>query len=240
MYKGKTILLIAPAYNEERKIGEVVRRAPKHIVDKVLVVDDGSTDGTADVARREGAVVLGLGRVMGVGAALRAAFDLAQSERFDITVVIAGNNKDAPEELPRLLDPICEQDCDFVVGSRYLDGGLYGGDMPLYRKFATRVHPLLIGLITGKRITESTNGYRAIKTSVFTDPRINLHQRWLDTYQLEVYLLIKLLQLGYRCTEVPVSKIYPARRIGRTKMRPFVDWWKMLEPIFLLGLRIRS
>ena len=238
MYKSRKIIMIAAAYNEEGKIGEVVRRTPRDIVDVVYVVDDGSTDGTASEARRYGAEVTSLRRMCGVGVALRLGFKEAQRRGMDIVVVIAGNNKDAPEEITRLLDPICDEDYDFVMGSRFLSGGLYGGDMPLYRKAATRIHPVLVGLLCRKAITESSNGYRAMKVSVLADSRIDLYQGWLDGYQLEVYLLMKLLKLGYRTTEVPVTKIYPPRSEGNTKMRPFVDWWQMLSPIFLVGLGI--
>jgi dolichol-phosphate mannosyltransferase len=240
MYKSRSVLLIAPAFNEEAKIGEVVRRTPRHIVDTVLVIDDGSTDGTAAAARRYGAEVISLDCVCGVGYAIRRGFDEARRRGFDIVVVIAGNNKDAPEEIGRLLDPVCDEDYDFVMGSRFLAGGRYGGDMPRYRKLATRLHPFLVGLFCGRPITESSNGYRAMKVSVLDDPRLDLRQGWLDGYQLEVYLLIKLLKLGYRNTEVPVSKIYPSKGVGNTKMRPLVDWWHMLSPIFVIGLGIEG
>ena len=232
--------MIAPAYNEEVKIKEVVRRSPRDIVDKVLVVDDGSTDATAEVSRAAGAEVLTLERVMGVGYAIRAGYEVAKREGFDIAVVIAGNNKDSPEQLPRLLDPICDQNYDFVMGSRYLSGGHYGGDMPRYRIWATRLHAILVSIVCGKKVTESTNGYRAMKVSILSDDRINLFQPWLDQYELEVYLLMKVLMLNYKTTEVPVSKVYPSRKIGRTKMRPIIDWWKMLRPIFLLGLGMKK
>ena len=236
MYKSQTVFLIAAAYNEEGKIGEVVRRTPRDIVDTVFVVDDGSTDATASEARRYGAEVVSLERVYGAGFAVRLGLKEAKRRGADIAVVIAGNNKDAPEEITRLLDPICDAKSDFVMGSRFLDGGGYGGDMPLYRKIATRLHPLLVSMFCSKRISESSNGYRAIKVSVLTDPRINLYQKWLNGYQLEVYLLMKLLKLGYRTTEVPVTKVYPHRSKGNTKMRPLVDWWHMLSPVFIVGL----
>ena len=240
MYKSRKILLIAPAFNEEAKIGEVVRRTPRDIVDVMLVVDDGSTDATAIVARRHGAEVISLDRVYGVGHAIRRGFEEACRGHFDIVVVIAGNNKDAPEEITRLLDPICDDDYDFVIGSRFLAGGAYGGDMPLYRKLATRLHPFLVSLFCGKSITESSNGYRAMKVSVLDDARIDLRQDWLAGYQLEVYLMMKLLKLGYRTIEVPVSKIYPSKTAGNTKMRPLVDWWHMLAPIIVIGLGIEG
>ncbi|MBM3581063.1 MAG: glycosyltransferase family 2 protein [Alphaproteobacteria bacterium] len=235
MYKSRRVLLIAPAFNEEAKIGEVVRRTPRDIVDTILVVDDCSTDRTAEVARARGADVLINDRRRGVGYAIRRGYTFARTNGFDIVVVIAGNNKDSPEEIIRLLDPICDGKCDFVMGSRYLPGGVAGGDMPVYRKLATRLHPLLVRLLTGRRVTESTNGYRALKVSVLNDPRIDLYQIWLDSYELEMYIFMKLIKLGYRMGEVPVSKIYPPRHIGNTKMVPVLDWWKMLAPIFIFG-----
>jgi dolichol-phosphate mannosyltransferase len=183
--------------------------------------------------------VLSLGAVMGVGAALRAGLRRAVDGAFDVAVILAGNNKDDPSEIPRLLDPICDQGCDLIVGSRYLAGGAYGGDMPAYRKLATRLHPWLMSRFTGKRLTETTNGFRALRLGVLQDRRIDLDQAWLAGYGLEVYLLYKVLVCGYRHAEVPCTKIYPPKRMGNTKMRPIVGWWDILRPVFLLGLGIK-
>jgi dolichol-phosphate mannosyltransferase len=237
MYRGLRTVLIAPVLDEEKKIGEVVRRAPRDIVDQVLVVDDGSKDTSAEVARSFGAEVLSLGRTVGVGAALRAGFQWSKARGFDVIAICAGNNKDSPEELPRLLDPIADG-ADFVQGSRYLAGGRTGG-MPLYRHFATRLHPLLFSLAARKWVSESTNGFRAFRTSLLDDARINLDQDWLDEYELEPYLYWKTIRLGYDTREVPVTKIYPPKSIGYTKMKPITGWWSMLRPIVLLGLGLR-
>ena len=239
MYQGRRIIALIPAYDEEAKIGDVVRRIDASLVDTILVIDDGSTDDTADVASRCGAEVLRLDRMYGVGAALRAGMTYARQQRFDIVCILAGNNKDDPSELPRLLDPICDDQADFVIGSRFLSGGTAGGDMPFYRRVATRLHPWLASMFVGKRLTESTNGFRALRLSMLDDPRINLHQTWRDGYGLEVYLLLRIIQLGYRHVEVPCTKIYPPRRLGITKMRPVIDWWRILQPVFLTGMGIK-
>lgn len=239
MYKNLSVVALVPAYNEQAKIGRVVQRIDRSVVDEVWVIDDGSTDVTASVALREGANVLSLGRVRGVGAALREGLRCARARGFDAAVILAGNNKDEPREIPRLLDRIHDDECDLVMGSRYLPGGSAAGDMPLYRRLATRLHPWLMSRFAGKRLTESTNGFRAIRLSMLADPRIRLNQPWLDGYGLEVYLLWKALHLGYKHAEIPCTKTYPQRRAGFTKMTPIVGWWSILRPVFLLGLGLR-
>jgi dolichol-phosphate mannosyltransferase len=231
--------MIAPVLNEELKIGEVVRRAPREVVDEVLVVDDGSTDRSPDVARGLGAVVLPMGRTVGVGAALRAGYRYAVERGHDVVITIAGNNKDAPEEIPLLVDPIADDRADFVQGSRFLKRDANFGPMPLYRRIATRVHPILFSLVARRWVTESTNGFRAIRTRVLADPRLDLSAPWLDEYELEPYLYLRAIRLGYRTAEVPVTKIYPAKKLGQTKMKPITGWWSILRPLVYVGLGLR-
>ncbi len=239
MYKGNKIVAIAPALNEAGKIGSVVQRIPRELVDLTLVVDDGSTDSTAQEAERFGATVICFDRVKGAGAALRAGIDYAIQHQYDIVVVLAGNNKDAPEEIIRLIRPIVDEGQDFVQGSRFVTGGLYG-NMPFYRVLATRLHPLLFSMVSGKKVTESTNGFRAFRTSLFADKGINLWQDWLDQYELEPYLYYKIIKCGYNTTEVPVTKIYPPKQLGYTKMKPLIGWWSILRPLLYLALRLKT
>jgi dolichol-phosphate mannosyltransferase len=239
MFHGLTVVSVAPAYNEEGIIGQVVAKVPTDVVDTILVVDDGSTDGTAGEAVEAGALVIRHGKNRGLGAAIRTAIDYASANGFDVIVIMAGNGKDDPAEIPRLLEPIATEGVEYVQGSRYLDGGRYG-NMPLYRLIATKVYPWVLSLILGTRLTDCTNGFRAYRTSIFDDPRIDIHQAWLDAYDLELYLHYKVHRLKHRTKEVPVSKIYIRER-GRpySKVKPITGWWSMLRPIVFLGLGLK-
>ena len=235
------ILACPIAFNEEKKIESVFRRFQGVTsVDEVLLIDDASTDGTRAAAERMGIKVFTQPKRQGVGAGIRTAIRYARENNFDILVVLAGNDKDRPSEINRLVDPIAHEGYDFVQGSRYLAGGNYG-QMPLYRQVSTRfIHPLLFSLISGRRITDSTNGFRAFRISVFQDQRINIDQDWLNQYELEPYIFYKFIKLGYKVKEAPVTKIYPPKSLGYTKMKPITGWWSILRPIFLLGLGIKK
>ena len=240
MYRGLSVIAIVPVFNEETKIGTVIGRMPRPVVDEVLVVDDGSTDSSADVARLSDTKVISLGTTLGVGAALLAGYRFAIEHGYNVAVTVAGNNKDAPEEIPLLLDPIAQDRADFVQGSRFLKRGAKLGAMPAYRKIATRLHPLLFSLVARRSVTESTNGFRAVRTCILADPRLDLSQTWLRQYELEPYLYLRSILLGYRTVEVPVTKMYPPKPLGQTKMKPIVSWWSILRPLVYVGLGLRK
>jgi dolichol-phosphate mannosyltransferase len=240
MYRGLNVIAIVPVFNEAAKIREVVSRTPREIVDEVLVVDDGSTDDSREVARSAGAEVISMDATLGVGAALQLGYEYAVRRQYDVAVTVAGNNKDAPEEIPLLLDPIADGRADFVQGSRFLKRGASFGPMPAYRQVATRLHPLLFSLLARRWVTESTNGFRAVRTCVLLDPRLDLSQTWLRQYELEPYLYLRSIQLGYRTVEVPVTKIYPPKELGQTKMKPIAGWWSILRPLVYVGLGLRK
>lgn len=238
----KLKVLAAPiAFNEEKKIIRVFNRFKGlNVADKVMLMDDGSTDSTPQVVRDMGYEVLSHPERKGVGAAIRTLLYYAKENGFNVVVILAGNDKDRPDQIPRLLEPVEQEGYVFVQGSRYLPGGDFG-NMPFYRQICTRyLHPILFTVISGMKITDSTNGFRAIHLSLLDDRNIDLNQSWLDQYELEPYLFYKSIKLGHKVKEVPVSKIYPPKELGYTKMKPITGWWSILRPLFLLGLKIKK
>ncbi len=239
-------ILVSPiAFNERVKLQSVVERflkCPLYGKADYLVMDDGSSDGSAQMLESyadRGVRALHHPRQSGVGAAIRTVIKYARANKYDVLVIMAGNDKDDPDELPVLLKAI-DDGFDFVQGSRYKGRVGVGGDMPFYRKIATRMHPWLMSLFLGVGITDSTNGFRAFRLSIFNDKRINIDQPWLDAYELEPYLMFKAIRLRYKFTEVFVTKIYPPKKLGYTKMKPFLGWWSILKPVFYLGLGMKQ
>ncbi len=233
------------AYNELTKLENAIQRflnAPVRDAVDYVVIDDGSTDGTTAMInsfKEQGVSAVRHDVRRGVGAAIRTAIHFAKSQGYRTIVIMAGNDKDDPHEIPLLLSPLSDQGFEIVQGSRYVGGERIGGDMPLYRKWATRLHPFLMSILTGVKVTDSTNGFRAMQLSLFDDQEINIDQDWLNAYELEPYILYKAIKHGHRFKEVPVTKIYPPRELGYTKMKPISGWWSILRPLILLGLRIR-
>ena len=237
---GRKVIVVIPAYNEKSRISKALIGMPPE-VDLPLVIDDGSTDGTAEAARSCGATVFSLPKHSNLDTALRTGFEIALCDGYPIVVVMAGNGKDDPRQIQRLLRPIEENDYDFVQGSRYLSGGQCG-HMPLHRIIGTRLYPWLIRLSTGFPATDGTNGFRAFKASILRDPNIDICQPWLGRTGMEFYLALKVIKLGYRVIEVPVNKIYPttSQYSSYTKVKPITDWWNILKPWCYLTLRLRK
>jgi dolichol-phosphate mannosyltransferase len=235
------VVVIAPVYNEKGKIGRAVGKVPRDAAAEVVVVSDASDDGSDEDARAAGATVLRHERTMGVGAAIRTGLKYGLEKGYDVLVVMAGNDKDDPTEIPKLVAPIVERGADYVQGSRYAAGGR-SGKMPLHRVILTRAYPWLVRLVTGFPITDATNGFRAMTAEFLKDPRVDMDQEWLDRGELEYYLQLKALMLGFKVEEVAVTKIYPDLSAYRnyTKVRPFYDWFRNLRPIFYLTLGIKS
>ena len=237
---SEKILCILPAFNEQGKIGRVIEKVKAvGIVDEIVVADDCSTDNTYDEAKSAGATVVRHEKNMGVGSGIRSGIKYGIENNFDIAVILSGDDQHEPKELPMVIDKIKEDKSNFIQGSRRLKGG-DAVNPPLFREITTRLYSIVFTILTGQRITDGTNGFRAFYLSMFEDETINLNQDWLNTYELEPYLLFKAVTSEkYNVIEVPITVYYHGEKKQYTKMKPFRDWWRLARPLFFLKFKIK-
>jgi glycosyltransferase involved in cell wall biosynthesis len=193
------LVVVIPAFNEAESVGPVVR-AVRTIIDGLgtaaLVMDDGSHDGTADVARAAGAMVCSLGRNVGQGVVLRLGYRLASARGARYIATADADGQFDPGELPFLLAPLVSGDADFVNGSRRLGRNIQADQV---RRAGVVVFGALLSALTGTRITDPSNGLRAWRTEV-TDT-VALKQPQYQTSEL----LIRTIAHGFRVLEVPAT-----------------------------------
>ncbi len=205
------VVALICAYEEEDCIGDVVKRIPSEACGlrvSTLVVVDGGDDGTARVARDLGAVTFELPVNLGHGVALRAGYRLCVAGGADYVVTLDADGQNDPGEIPTMLAPLVDDEADFVVGSRRL-----GIDQTSdgYRKLGVVFFATLMNALTGARLTDTSNGFRALRTSLLADVVDRLEQ---DQYQTSE-LLVTALKRGWRVTECPT--VWYERAAGETK-----------------------
>lgn len=237
-------LAIIPVYRDNDSILKVLSKFKEKVVDEICIIMDSESESDSKKILNmpiPAAVHLIQNRGRkGVGYAIRQGIQYALDKSYSIVVVLAGNNKDDPREIPRLLKPIIAENYDYVQGSRFLPGGRRVKN-PFIRGVFSRFYPFLWTSFTNVRCTDVTNGFRAYRLGIFDDPRINIWQRWLDAYELEYYIHYKVLTLGYKMKEIPVSKSYPFKwKGGYSKISPFRDWWTIVRPLVYLKLGVRD
>lgn len=150
-------IVAMPAYNEERSIAKMIIGAKKY-VDQVVVIDDGSSDRTAEIAESAGAYVVQHETNGGYGAALRTCFDTARALGADKMVIIDSDGQHDPEEIPKLLWPL-DKSVDLVIGSRFCNGN--GKNIPAYRKVGMKVLDIATNAAGGINVTDTQSGFRA-------------------------------------------------------------------------------
>jgi len=200
----KKICAILPAYNEELAIGSVIVRS-KEFVDNIIVVDDGSTDGTAEIATLAGATVLRHVKNLGKGAALRTGF--AAADGADIIVMLDADGQHEPTYIPALVKPILDGEADIVNGSRYLDGNNLG--TPLYRRFGQIILDKAVHINSGIKVTDSQSGFRAFASWTKSAFRFDT-----DGMAIESEMLDDAARAGLRIKEVKIGVRYDVRKRG--------------------------
>ncbi len=213
----KTCALI-PGFNEEAHIEDVVKRS-RPLVDAVLVVDDGSSDKTAAVAREAGAEILQHDVNQGKGLALRHGLDRAVAEGFDAAITLDADGQHIPEEIPLFLAAAAE--ADIVVGNRMGDVA----KMPWLRLKTNQFTSWVVSRLAGVHVADSQVGFRLIRTTVWQE----IADRVLScNYDFESEILVAAGRAGFRLAEVPVSTVYGDETSSIHPVRDTIRFFSMV------------
>ena len=193
------VVAAIPCYNEAAFIGDVVRRTQAH-VDRVVVVDDGSSDGTAEAARAAGALVHRHPTNLGPGAAARTCLEAGRELGAEVLVTLDGDGQHDPDEIPAVIGPVLAGELDLTIGSRFLGGY---NNVARYRKFGIDVITFLYNVGARTKITDAQScfrayGRRALETLTITE----------DGFGFSVETLVQARRSGLRIDEVSISCIY--------------------------------
>ena len=232
------VAVVIPALNEAGKIGRVLDKFPKDGRFEAIVVDDGSTDGTGDEARAHGAaLVIRHAQRGGVGNAIRDGWQAGLARERPYLALLSGDDQHDPSEMIGALDALLAADADYLQGSRWMAGGQVLGNSG-GRGLGTRIYSIAFSLLAGRRVTDATNGFRIFRSSILAHPSVSIDQPWLDSYDMEPYVLFKAIRGGYRVIEHPCTVFYHAHE-GYTKMRGIKDWWRLFRPALLLRTGVK-
>lgn len=210
-------ITIIPVYNEEKTIEMVVRGSLQY--SDVLVVDDGSTDKTADLAKKTCAQIIKHDQNRGKGAAIKTGFNKALKDGYKAIVLIDGDGQHDPQFIPSLVDNM--GDASMVICSRFINGTTTG--MKLQRRISNRLTTNLLRLITGYKITDSQCGFRAISSD---SAPIFLSIPY-DDYEFESEMLYQASQNNLSIKEIPIPCSYKGEK-------SYITWAKVLKYIFFI------
>ena len=192
-------IVCIPAYNEEKSIGDVVRRSLGH-ADKVLVCDDGSTDGTAKIAKEAGAEVILHRKNEGYGASIITLFDRAREENADIMITIDGDGQHNPDQIPLLISTLQENGVDVVIGSRFLDRS---SNTPGYRRQGIKIITSAANFGAGFKVSDAQSGFRAYSRDAIR----SIHPTETGM-SVSTEILMKISNKGLSLAEVPITISY--------------------------------
>jgi glycosyltransferase involved in cell wall biosynthesis len=207
----RTCALI-PAFNEAPYIAEVVEGARQYVAE-VVVIDDGSVDATANIARAAGATCLQFPRNRGKASALRAGLAYARDHNFTHVITLDGDGQHLPEDIRAMLRVAEETGADLVIGARSFDRAR----MPRSRYFSNTIGSRLASALVGCEIRDSQSGFRLFRLDKLDGAK--LRSRY---YELEMEILIKMARSGCTIAHAPVRTVYGDRQ-ARSKMKPVRD-----------------
>ena len=199
-------IIVIPAYNEEKTIGDTVRGALQ-VADRVLVVDDGSTDRTSEIASAAGATVVRHAVNRGLGGALGTGIEGALRLGADLIATMDADGQHRPEDAKRAMDRVAEGDVDFVIGSRMLEKK---GNMPARRRLAQFLGNALTYVLFRKWVTDSQSGLRGM--SRHAAERIRLRSSRME---VSSEFVKEIVDKRLRLAEIPIEAIYTAYSLSK-------------------------
>ncbi len=235
MYNNKSVAAVIPCYNEESQIERVISTIPEYI-DKILVVDDCSSDKTVKVVEQVAAqypkvVLIQHKKNQGVGGAIASGYKWARDNNIDVAVVMAGDGQMDPDELPRLLQPVCEGEVDYTKSNRLVYGDAYN-QIPKVRYFGNSVLSLLTKIASGYwHIADSQSGYTAIgKAPLHTINWDKMYKRYGQPNDL----LVKLNIYNFKVRDVVTKPVYNVGEKSTMKVRKvvFTIGWLLIKRFF--------
>ncbi|WP_335872947.1 glycosyltransferase family 2 protein [Bacillus sp. 2205SS5-2] len=224
--RKQTVIVFMPAYNEEESIGDVIRNVPRgisaNIEVKVLVINDGSTDGTVKVANEAGAdYIVEMDRNSGLGAAVRKGLSHCIELGADIAVMIDADGEYPATQIPELIQPIVIGEADYVMGSRFL-GTITG--MKIHRRLGNYCFTLLQSVLLQRRIHDGQSGMRAFSKEVTEEAEI------IHDYNYAQVLTLNIVRKGFRMKEIPIR--YSVRTTGKSFIKFKAYMTNVLPAIF--------
>ncbi|MHB8858177.1 MAG: glycosyltransferase family 2 protein [Thermoleophilia bacterium] len=225
MAEDPRILIIIPAHNEADSLARVIGEIRAAVTADIVVVDDGSTDNTAAIALQENVELLSVPFNLGIGSTMQTGFKFAHRDGYDIAVQVDGDGQHDPSELPLILKPVINGECDLAMGSRYLERGSYSGSAG--RRAGTAIFSRILSLMTREKLTDATSGFRAINRRLI---ELFAHDYPRDYPEVEVLLIIHLAR--FRIREVPVAM--RRRGGGRSSINSFRSVYYMVKVLLAL------
>ncbi len=228
MESEKKTLVIIPAFNEEGSIGKVVEGVKTHLpqVD-ALVVNDGSTDLTSEIAKAKGATVLDLPFNLGIGGAMQAGYKYAYEKGYDSAVQVDGDGQHDPKEIPKLLRTLGETNVDVAMGSRFIGDSDYKASA--MRRVGILVLSKAVSVIVGEKLTDPTSGFRAANRRAIQLFSVNYPQ---DYPEPEAIVLLHQCRLKMKEIPVRINQRYSGES-SITKLRSIYYMVKVLLAIFV-------
>jgi len=221
-------IALVPALNEEGTIASVVAELRAYDAElEILVVDDGSHDRTAEVARAAGARVLRLPFNLGIGGAVQTGFRYAFENDFELAVRVDGDGQHDPSQLGAVVEPVVRGETDIAVGSRYLGSREDGYRSSPTRRLGIRILARVVSLLTRERITDPTSGFQALNRKAIALFAVDYPH---DYPEVEAIVLVRRHRL--RLIEVPIAM--RPRAVGRSSIRTLASVYYMVKVLLAL------